>query len=153
MDDYPAGDPIPEPSGDIDIDGQYTTLMDYLSNSNDMRKLAKSSFQQALWSGAAAMAGGVFFGPVGGLVGGITGSIVGFMKTPDYDGMVLVLCKLDEPQKKSLMKKVGQVLIAAGAASQSMTTQDAFRDALLTYASSREVREGLWNACLDTLHH
>ena len=153
MDDYPAGDPIPEPSGDIDIDGQYTTLMDYLSNSNDMKKLAKSSFQQAMWSGAGAMTGALLLGPVGGLVGGITGSIVGFMKTPDYDGIVLHLCKLDEPNKKALMRKVGQVLIAAGAASQSMNTQDAFRDALLTYASSREVREGLWNACLDTLHH
>jgi hypothetical protein len=152
MDDYPAADPIPEPSGDIDIDGQYTTLMEYLSNSREMRHVAKSSFQQALWSGAGAMAGGLCFGPIGGLVGGVTGSLVGFAKTPQYDGIILQISKLDEHSQKMLMKKVGQVLVAAGAATQSMTTQDAFRDALMAYASSREVREGIWNACLETLH-
>mmetsp|Transcript_18752 Transcript_18752/g.30227 ORF Transcript_18752/g.30227 Transcript_18752/m.30227 type:complete len:152 (+) Transcript_18752:279-734(+) len=150
MDDYPAADPIPEPAGDIDL--RYATLMDFLSNSSEMRHAAKSSFKQALWSGAGAMAGGLCFGPVGGLVGGVAGSLIGFAKTPDYDGAVILLTKLDETEKRALMSRVGQVLITAGAATQTLNTQDAFRDALMTYASNRDFREGLWNACLESLH-
>lgn len=149
MDDYPGAEPIPEPAGDIDA--RYSTLMEFLTESNDMRNVAKNSFKQALWSGAGAMGGGLMFGAVGGLVGGIAGSVIGFMKTPSYDGALVHLCGLPEEEKRALLTRVGQVLITAGAAAQTMNTEAALRNALLSYAAQRSVREGLWNACLESL--
>jgi hypothetical protein len=149
MDDYPGEEPIPEPAGDIDA--RYSTLMEFLTQSSEMRNIARSSFKQALWSGAGAMSGGLLFGPVGGLVGGIAGSIIGFAKSPSYDGAMVHLCGLPEEEKKALLTRVGQVLITAGAAAQTLNTEEAFRSALLSYASQRHVREGLWNACVQSL--
>ena len=148
MDDYPASDPIPDP--DI-VDARYNTLMDYLSNSNEMREIAKSSFKQALWAGSGAMVGGLLLGPLGGLVGGVAGSLVGFARSPNYDGMLVQLCKLDEDQKKFLLMRVGEVLIAAGATAQGMDSANTLRDTLVAYASQRTVRESLWNACIESL--
>lgn len=48
MDDYPAGDPIPDPSV---FDIQHNELVDFLSNSREMRQTAKSSFKQAAYAG------------------------------------------------------------------------------------------------------
>lgn len=148
MDDYPAADPIPDPGID---DARYNTLMDYLSNSNEMRATAKSSFKQALWAGSGAMFGGLLMGPVGGLVGGVAGSLVGFVRSPNYDGMVVQLCRLDDDQKKALLVRVGEVLITAGATMQGMNSANAFQDALITYATQRSVREGVWNACIESI--
>lgn len=148
MDDYPAADPIPEP--DI-YAAQYTTLIDYLNNSHDMRQTAKGSMKQAAYAGAGALAGGMLFGAVGGLVGGIGGSLVGFFQSNNYDGIVLQLCKMDDRQQQTLVRDVGKILISAGAAAQSLNSVDAFRDALLSYASQRRVRDDLWTVCLQSL--
>lgn len=153
MDDYPAGDPIPDPVGEANFDSRYTTLMEFLSSSSSMREAASSSFKQSLWAGSGAMAGGMLMGPVGGLVGGIAGSVIGYAKSSDYDGALVQLCKLDQASKKELMKRVGQVLVAAGAASQGISTNAALRDALLTYVSQSNVRDELWNACLESLQN
>lgn len=99
----------------------------------------------------AALAGGFMFGPTGGLVGGIVGSIVGFLKADDYDGAVQAITKLNEDQKKTLMKRIGQILVAAGATASQLNSVEAFRDALLNFASQRSIREDLWNACLQSL--
>ena len=149
MDDYPGAEPIPEPAGDIDA--RYSTLMEFLTDNSEMKKVAKSSLKQALWSGAGAMGGGLVFGAVGGLVGGIAGSIYGFMSTPNYDGALVHLCGLPEEEKKALLTRVGQVLITAGATAQTMNSQDAFKAALMTYASQPSVRNGLWDACAEAL--
>merc|ERR1712232_637968 len=109
--------------------------MEFLTTSKTMRKAATSSFQQSLWAGSGAMAGGMLMGPVGGLVGGIAGSLIGYLKSSDYDGALVHLCKLDTASKKELLSRVGHVLIAAGAATKGINTNDAFRDALLSYAS------------------
>ena len=85
------------------------------------------------------------------MVGGICGSIIGFVQSDNYDGALLAICKLDEPQKKALMTRVGQVLIAAGATAQHMNSPDAFRDTLIGFASQKTVREELWNACVQSL--
>jgi hypothetical protein len=148
MDDYPAADPIPDP--DI-ADARYGTLMDYLSNSREMREVATSSLRQAMWAGSGALVGGFVLGSVGGLVGGIAGSLVGFARSPSYDGMLVQLCKLNVEQRNILLTRVGEILIAAGATAQGMDSTDAFRDALIAYASQRTVREGLWNACIESL--
>jgi hypothetical protein len=149
MDDYPASDPIPDP--DIAGDIRYSTLMDYMSNSREMREAATSSLKQAMWAGSGALMGGFMLGPVGGLVGGIAGSLVGFARSPSYDGMLVQLCQLNDEQKKVLLMRVGEVLIAAGATAQGMDTATAFRDTLISYASQRSVRESLWNACIESL--
>ena len=98
-----------------------------------------------------ALAGGFLLGPIGGMVGGICGSIIGFVQSDNYDGALLAICKLDEPQKKALMTRVGQVLIAAGATAQHMNSPNAFRDTLISFASQKTVREELWNACVQSL--
>jgi hypothetical protein len=156
MDDYPAADPIPDPSlfDSSLVDSQHSELIDFLTNSRDMRQSAKSSFKQAAYAGGAAMAGGFLLGPVGGLVGGIVGSIIGFVKSDNYDGAILGICKLDVVQKKILMRRVGQVLMAAGASTQaldSMSAPGAFRNVLASFASQRTVRDDLWNACVQSL--
>mmetsp|Transcript_40357 Transcript_40357/g.40921 ORF Transcript_40357/g.40921 Transcript_40357/m.40921 type:complete len:154 (-) Transcript_40357:96-557(-) len=151
MDNYPAADPIPDPSMAVD----YETLMDFLSTSKEMKQTATSSLKQALWAGSAAMAGGMAFGPVGGLVGGITGSLIGFMNSSNYDGVMVHLHKLDESSKKELLTKVRQVLVVAaagaGAGKGDFACVESFRDKLLIYASQPSVRENLWNACVESL--
>jgi hypothetical protein len=72
MDDYPAGDDIPDP-----IDYQHDELMGFLADNHDMRETARNSLKQGVWAGGGAVSGGLLLGPVGGLVGGILGSIVG----------------------------------------------------------------------------
>ena len=148
MDDYPAGDPIPDPNL---YNVQHNELIDFLTNSRDMRQTAKSSMKQAAYAGGGALAGGFLLGPVGGMVGGIFGSILGFLKAGDYDGAVLQIVKLEPDHKRVLMKRVGQVLITAGAASHQLDTQSAFRDTLVQYCSRPGVREDLWNACIQSL--
>lgn len=148
-DSYPAGDPIPEP--DI-YAAQYTTIIEYVQNSTEMRTAAKSSIKQGLWAGTGAVTGGMFFGPIGGLVGGIGGSIIGFLKSDNYDGMVLQLCKLDERQQHALVKDAGKILVGAGATIQTLSSVDGFRNALFLYASQQQhVRDELWNVCLSSL--
>ncbi len=85
------------------------------------------------------------------MVGGICGSIIGFVKSDNYDGALLTICKLDEGQKKTLMTRVGQVLITAGATAQQLNSPNVFRDTLVTLASQKHVREELWNACVQSL--
>eukprot|EP00339_Tiarina_fusa_P024873 CAMPEP_0117037706 /NCGR_PEP_ID=MMETSP0472-20121206/26584_1 /TAXON_ID=693140 ORGANISM="Tiarina fusus, Strain LIS" /NCGR_SAMPLE_ID=MMETSP0472 /ASSEMBLY_ACC=CAM_ASM_000603 /LENGTH=150 /DNA_ID=CAMNT_0004747739 /DNA_START=74 /DNA_END=529 /DNA_ORIENTATION=- len=148
MDDYPAAEPIPDP--DL-VDGQHHELINFLTNSRDMRKAARSSVKQAAFAGSGAIAGGFLLGPVGGMVGGIAGSIIGFIKADDYDGALLAICKLPEDQKQVLMKRVGQVLIAAGAGATQLGTIDGFRETLADLASRRSVRDDLWNACVQSL--
>lgn len=147
MDDYPAADPIPGPSHTV----QHNELIDFLTNSGDMRKTAKSSMKQALYAGGAALAGGFLLGPIGGLIGGIAGSVVGFVKADNYDGAVLNVSKLDGEQQKVLMKRVGQILVAAGATSTQLGSQSAFRDTLVSFCAKPKVREDVWNACIQSL--
>jgi hypothetical protein len=148
MDDYPAADPIPDPNF---INIQHNGLIEFLTNSRDMRQTAKSSMKQAAYAGGAALAGGFLLGPVGGMVGGIFGSIVGFLKADDYDGAVLHISKLDQGQQRQLMKRVGQVLIAAGATSQQLDTQTAFQNTLINLCSRPQVRDDIWSACVESL--
>jgi hypothetical protein len=148
MDDYPAADAIPDPSL---YNTQHNELIDFLTNSGEMRQAAKSSLKQAAYAGTGALAGGFLLGPVGGMVGGIFGSIIGFVKADDYDGAILAICKLEDEQKKILMRRVGQVLIAAGATAQQLNSSTAFRDTLVSLASQRSVRDELWNACVQSL--
>ena len=99
MDDYPAAEPIPDPNL---VDAQHNELIDFLTNSREMRQTAKSSLKQAAYASGGALAGGFLLGPVGGMVGGIFGSIIGFVKADNYDGAILSVCKLDSAHKKAL---------------------------------------------------
>jgi len=47
MDDYPAGDPIPDPN----FETQHGELVDFLTNSREMRRTAKSGLKQAAYAG------------------------------------------------------------------------------------------------------
>ena len=49
MDDYPAADPVPEPSRTVDE--QFNELVQFLTHSQDMRKTATSSLKQGLIAG------------------------------------------------------------------------------------------------------
>jgi hypothetical protein len=143
-DSYPASDPIPDPNL---VDGQYSELVTFLTNSREMRNTAKSSIQQSLYAGSGALAGGFIMGPIGGLLGGIAGSLVGFFKTDNYDGALLAICKLEERHKQVLLKSVGAVLMTAGATAQQFESVEAFKESLVELASHPNVRRELWNVC------
>jgi hypothetical protein len=145
-DDYPAAEPIPEPAA---LHGE---LIRFLTDNRDMRKTARSALKQSLFAGGGALAGGLLGGPLGGLLGGVIGSIVGFVQSDDYDGAVLQLSKLNDQQRQFLMADVGQVLMTAGATTQQFATSEAFRTALYQYARQDAVRDGVWKACLNSLH-
>ncbi|KAI2510865.1 hypothetical protein MHU86_3486 [Fragilaria crotonensis] len=145
-DDYPAGEPIPEPAA---MHGEFIR---FLTNNNDMRNTARSAIKQSIWAGSGALTGGLLMGPVGGLVGGIAGSLVGFFKADNYDGVVLHVIKLNQQQRQFLLAEVAQVLMTAGATSQQLSSVEDFRTALQIYAQQPSVREAIWKACLSAMH-
>lgn len=144
-DDYPAGEPIPEPAA------MHSELMRFLTGNTDMRKTARSAVKQSLWAGGGALTGGLIMGPVGGLVGGIAGSLIGFFKADEYDGVVLHLMNLSQQQRQFLVADICQVLVAAGATSQQLSSVENFRTTLQTYAQQDSVRDALWKACLSAI--
>jgi hypothetical protein len=147
MDDYPAADPIPEPS----VSWQHGELVAFLTESQDMRKTAKSALKQSLWAGGGALTGAFLMGPVGGLVGGIFGSFIGFIRADQYDGAVQAIVKLDGGRREVLCREVAQVLVAAGATTRDMQSAEAFRAALFQYAEQENVRNAMWQACLHSI--
>lgn len=145
MDDYAAAEDVPGPTTEF----QYRELMQFLTESGDMRKAAQGSVKQGLCAAGGAIAGGFVLGPVGGLVGGIGGSIYGFLTAGDYDGALVQIMKLESEQQKRLMSDVGGVLRAAGASAQQFESPEAFRDTLAEFASQSGVRDQIWRACID----
>lgn len=147
---------------DIDVTGDdqddatssgahYSTLLQFLSQSSEMRQTAKSSLQQSLYAGTGAFVGSFLGGPVGGLIGGIGGSVLGFVKGDDYDGAIVAIYKLDNERRQRLMAEVISILQTAGTVTQSIGTAEAFREALHHYGSNDSVRNGVWKACLDAV--
>jgi len=149
MDDYPASDDVPPPHAEF----QYRELMQFLTESGDMRRAAQGSVKQGLCAAGGAIAGGFVLGPVGGLVGGIAGSIYGFLTTSDYDGAVQQILKLEGEQQTALMQDVGGVLRAAGATAQQFESPEAFRATLVDFASQAQVRDQIWRACVEATTH
>ena len=77
MDDYGSNDEaIPN------MDENYGTLMEFLTDNPEMKKAAVHSLRQGLMAGGGAVVGGLILGPVGGLVGGIAGSLMGYLHRP-----------------------------------------------------------------------
>jgi hypothetical protein len=147
MDDYPAGDDIPDP-----IDYQHDELMGFLADNHDMRETARNSLKQGVWAGGGAVSGGLLLGPVGGLVGGILGSIVGFLRADEYDGAVQQLLQLSPHRKTLLVRSVQTVLTSAGATVSQFQSPTLFRAALLQFVSQQQVRDQIWRACVDAMH-
>ena len=145
MDDYPAADDVPGPTNEF----QYRELMQFLTESGDMRKAAQGSVKQGLCAAGGAIAGGFVLGPLGGLVGGIGGSIYGFLTACDYDGALVQIMKLEAEQQKRLMSDVGGVLRAAGASAQQFESPEAFRSTLAEFAAQSSVRDQIWKACIE----
>ena len=134
------------------IDDYHTELVEFLVDNPNMKHAARSAMKQGLGAAAGATMGGLFLGPVGGLVGGILGSVAGFLIVDDYDGVVQQIVKLQsEAQKERLIKGVRQVLMTAGASMP--TTAIGFRGALVEFAQQRNVREQVWNLCMDAVNH
>mmetsp|Transcript_26850 Transcript_26850/g.54971 ORF Transcript_26850/g.54971 Transcript_26850/m.54971 type:complete len:162 (-) Transcript_26850:340-825(-) len=127
-------------------------LIRFLTESREMRQTARSAVQQSLWAGSGAMAGSLLLGPVGGLVGGVAGSVVGFFKSDNYDGVVLAVLKLEGGRKDAVMKEVWEVLLKAGATVRQLESAAAFRNALRQFAEQDAVRNGVWRACLHSVH-
>ena len=145
MDDYPT-------DNDEVLNGQHRVVIDFLTNSQEMRQTAKSSLKQSMYAGGGALAGGFILGPVGGLVGGIAGSVAGFLHADDYDGAVLAMSKLEGARKDALLKGVGAVLMAAGATARQFESAEAFQSALKEFAAQPAVRQQIWNACRNAVN-
>lgn len=131
---------------------QHRELMDFLTNNSQMRETARNALKQALWSGGAAVAGGMLLGPIGGLVGGIAGSVVGFMQSNPYDGIVQHLGQLPVEHRGKLVQSVGKVLVDAGASPAELSAPGAFQAKLRDLASRGPVREHIWRACMDVMN-
>ena len=147
MDDYPAAEPVPEPA----VSFQHGELVSFLTQSQTMKRTARSALRQSLWAGGGAISGALLLGPVGGLVGGIMGSFIGFIRADQYDGAVQAIVKLDGGRREVLCREVAQVLIAAGATTRDLQTAEAFRAALFQYAEQESVRNAMWQACLHSI--
>lgn len=147
MDDYPAADPIPEPT----VSFQHGELITFLTQNGEMRRTARSALKQSLWAGGGALTGAFLMGPVGGLVGGMFGSFIGFVRADQYDGAVQAIIALDGGRREVLCKEVAQVLVAAGATTRDLQSAEAFRAALFQYAEQENVRNAMWQACLHSI--
>mmetsp|Transcript_59881 Transcript_59881/g.177502 ORF Transcript_59881/g.177502 Transcript_59881/m.177502 type:complete len:168 (-) Transcript_59881:483-986(-) len=133
-------------------DDYHSELVHFLTNSRGMRNTARGSIKQSLYAGGGALAGSFLLGPVGGLVGGVAGSVVGYVKSDEYDGMVLSVLKLeDHRKKKRLVTEVWGVLGKAGATARELETSVAFRESLVRLAERDDVRNGIWRACLHSI--
>ena len=138
-------DPIPN------MDENYETLVEFLTDNPEMKKAAVHSIRQGLMAGGGAVAGGLLMGPVGGLVGGIVGSLVGFFQAPNYEGMVQQIQQLERHRQEHLLRQVRTALITAGATARTMETTADFRDALVQFAGQAPVRDQIWRACVEAL--
>lgn len=148
MDDYGSNeDTIPN------MEENYGTLMEFLTDNPEMKKAAVHSLRQGLMAGGGAVVGGLILGPVGGLVGGIAGSLVGYFQAPNYEGMVQNIQHLEKSRQDQLMSQVKMVLLAAGATATSMQNTDQFKQVLVQYAAQAPVRDQIWKACVQALEH
>jgi len=91
------------PNIPTDSEEYQSELMNFLSQSADMRNTARGALKQSLFSAGGAFVGAFIAGPIGGLVGGITGSVAGFMNGDDYDGAIVALTKLEADRKNVSM--------------------------------------------------
>lgn len=133
-----------------DREEYYSEFMNFMSDSHSMKHTAKSAIKQTLVTGGCAMTGSLVFGPVGGLVGGIVGSVYAYLKSDDYDGAIKALTLLESSRQKRLMTEVLSVLKKAGASIESFDDLNAFKNTLYTFAEQDEVRNGIWNACINS---
>jgi len=99
MDDFLGGPDREQRSAEM-----HASLMEFLTESESMRKTAKSSLKQSMYAGGGAFAGSFIGGPVGGLIGGIAGSLVGFFQSDGYDGLLLAVSKIDDTHRTHLLK-------------------------------------------------
>ena len=99
MDDFLGGPDREQRSAEM-----HASLMEFLTESESMRKTAKSSLKQSMYAGGGAFAGSFIGGPVGGLIGGIAGSLVGFFQSDNYDGLLLAVSKIDDTHRTHLLK-------------------------------------------------
>lgn len=144
---YDDDDPIPDMT-----EFQHNELVYYLTRSPEVHATTSRALKQAVYAGGGVLVGGVVFGPLGGLVGGIVGSFMGYAKSENYKGVVSHLARLNEDQRKTLLRKVGSVLTAAGATESQLSTAQNFRTTLINLASQDQVRDAIWKACVETVH-
>lgn len=152
MDDMPSTSANASPPfQEFDTASRHSELLNFLARSSEMRTTARSSLKQSLYAGSGAFAGSLLTGPVGGLVGGILGSVVGYMKSDEYDGAIQAVRDLEEERKDELILAVGEVLKAAGASVGQLSTLEGYRESLLQFAEQGRVRDGLWEACVNSM--
>lgn len=79
------------------------------------------------------------------------GSIVGYKSSNDYDGAIVAIRGLEVGRRDELIKVVGGVLAAAGASVGELSTLEGYRESLVTFAEQEEVRNSLWEACVNSV--
>mmetsp|Transcript_17639 Transcript_17639/g.29325 ORF Transcript_17639/g.29325 Transcript_17639/m.29325 type:complete len:163 (+) Transcript_17639:141-629(+) len=147
MDDFLGGPNREQRSAEM-----HASLMQWLTESDDMRKTAKSSLKQSLYAGGGAFAGSFLGGPVGGLIGGVAGSLVGFLKSDDYDGLLLAVSKIDDAHRTKLLKEVATVLMVAGAQMKQLNSAAGLKEQLNRFVNQEQVRDGVWKACMKSMN-
>jgi len=79
------------------------------------------------------------------------GSIVGYKSIDDYDGAIVAVRGLEGGRRDELMAVVGSVLAAAGASVGQLSTLEGYRESLVQFAEQEDVRNNLWEACVNSV--
>lgn len=151
MDDIPnAFDASPQHQ-DFNNTSRHSEILHFLTQSSEMRSTARSSLKQSLYAGSGAFAGSFLGGPIGGLAGGVVGSVVGYIFSDEYDGAVQAVRDLEEGRRDELMLAVGTILVAAGASVGQLSTLEGYRQSLFQFAEQEDVRNNIWEACVNSV--
>ncbi|XP_069137841.1 protein C19orf12 homolog [Argopecten irradians] len=92
----------------------YGQLIEILETNPEMKKSAKGIFKQVAWGAGGTAVGGVLLGPAGALVGGVAGSLIGYLKSDDYQAMIVVMKNLSDSEKEQIVKKVQELVGSVG---------------------------------------
>ncbi|XP_021345874.1 uncharacterized protein LOC110445536 [Mizuhopecten yessoensis] len=92
----------------------YGHLIEILETNPEMKKSAKGIFQQMAWGAGGTAMGGVLLGPAGALVGGLAGSLIGYMKSDNYQALIVVMKNLSDSEKKRIVQKVQELVGSVG---------------------------------------
>lgn len=126
---------------------QYDELIYYLTHSPEIH--AKTALARTVYACGGVCIGAQLFGLIGILFCGIAGCCMGYSKSVNYHVLVSHLAQLNHIQRKRLLRKVGFLLMAAGATESQLSTPQQYRTTIFRLTLQGQVRLSIWKACLE----
>lgn len=84
----------------------FQKLVEIVLSIPEAKRSAKGITKQVVWTGGATIAGGLLFGPFGGMVGGIAGSLIGYVISDKYPPLIKALLNLNKEDKMRVVEAV-----------------------------------------------